>query len=104
MKKPIIITENCIGCGGCVGIEPEVFELPEGAATAIVKDLPDYGIFEDKINDAIGACPGIAIEWSADDVKEETDESDSGDESEAPSDADFDSSPVDSDDSGSTDE
>ena len=62
MKKPVIDYEECIGCGSCVELCPEVFELNE-------EEVKAYVIAEDKCDtcdceEAIGICPTEAISWS----------------------------------------
>jgi len=54
-KRVTIDTDECIGCGSCVELCPEVFELDEIAGKAEVK-LPEGGD-EDCIEDAISTCP-----------------------------------------------
>ena len=58
MKKPVVDYDLCIGCGSCVEICPEVFELRD--------DEKAYVIGEDKCNtcdceDASNVCPTEAI-------------------------------------------
>lgn len=58
MKKPVINHEECIGCGSCVEICPEVFELRD--------DLKAYVISEEKCDtcdcqEAADICPTEAI-------------------------------------------
>jgi len=57
--KPIVNQELCIGCGTCEGICPEVFHLTDGKSQ--VKEMPDYTLFKDKIEQAVDACPVQAI-------------------------------------------
>ena len=53
------VLETCIGCGACVGIAPEVFELgDDGLAVAIEGDL---GANEGAAKEAVAACPVEAI-------------------------------------------
>lgn len=61
MKKPVVDYELCIGCGSCVEVCPEVFELRD--------DSKAYVIAEDKCNscdceEAAGICPVEAISFS----------------------------------------
>ena len=51
----IKISSACIGCGSCVSICPEIFEL-DGAKAKVKaqKDLPC-------VDEAIGSCPVSAI-------------------------------------------
>lgn len=54
------VNENCIGCGTCVGICPEVFELnDEGFAENIIGDVPAE--LEKSAKEAAECCPVNAI-------------------------------------------
>ena len=54
MKKIKVLTENCIGCGACVGLDDEHFTFNE-EGFSIVKS--NENIDEEKINEIIEACP-----------------------------------------------
>ena len=55
------VNEQCIGCGLCEGICPEVFEITNnGVAKAI--DDPVANEIEDKAAEAKESCPVGAIE------------------------------------------
>jgi len=55
------VNENCIGCGACTGIAPDVFELnDDGVAENILGE--DTADFEDEIKEAAESCPVEAIE------------------------------------------
>lgn len=58
-KKPIV-NSNCIGCGACVAICPNSFELNEEGMSEVI-DNETYD--ESCVNDAISACPVDAISW-----------------------------------------
>jgi len=49
----------CTGCGLCVDICPEVFEMPE--SVSIVKDPEVSGDLVDKVKEAAESCPVEAI-------------------------------------------
>jgi ferredoxin len=58
---PVIETEDCVGCGSCVEICPEVFVLNESIAKAQVIN-PD-GCPPEKIDEAKAICPVNCIHW-----------------------------------------
>ncbi len=45
--------KECIGCGSCVAISPENFELKGGKASAKRKDVEELG----NAKDAADSCP-----------------------------------------------
>lgn len=56
-----IVNETCIGCGACIGVAPEIFDLnDEGLAVSIVDG--DLGDLEASAKDAADCCPVEAIE------------------------------------------
>lgn len=61
-RFPVIVEEECIACGACVEICPEVFSLNESLGFAQV--LNPGGGEEEKIQEAIDACPVQCIHWS----------------------------------------
>jgi ferredoxin len=60
-KKVHIDEEECIGCGSCEEICPEVFKLDEDAQKA--KVIKENGGPESLIQEAIEACPVECIHW-----------------------------------------
>ncbi len=57
--KPIV-TDDCISCGLCPEICPEVFEMPEGEkARPIVDVVPPEALL--KAEEARDSCPTSAI-------------------------------------------
>ena len=57
----LIDEEECIGCGSCEEICPEVFVLNEDTEKAEVIN-PEGGP-EDLIEEALEACPVECIQW-----------------------------------------
>ena len=56
-----IVNDDCIGCGLCAGICPEVFSLTnDGVATAIKAEVPDEVL--GSAEEAKDGCPVNAIE------------------------------------------
>jgi ferredoxin len=62
MSKVVYIDEEeCIGCGSCVEICPEVFQMKEDEEkTEVIK--PEGGP-EDLIQEAMDTCPVSCIHW-----------------------------------------
>ena len=55
-----VVNDSCIGCGACVGIAPEVFDLADtGLAISIVDN--DLGDLEASAKEACECCPVEAI-------------------------------------------
>ena len=55
--KRVWIEPGCIVCNLSSDTCPEVFEVPEGSDTAVVKPGVDYDKLEAKIREAAEACP-----------------------------------------------
>jgi ferredoxin len=53
------VTEDCIACGRCVEICPEVFEMGEDTAQVKVDEVPAE--FEAAVQEAADECPTSAI-------------------------------------------
>jgi len=60
MKAPKVDKEKCSGCGTCVVVCPEVFELGADGLSQ-VKKLDSYE--GHPIQEAIDSCPTGAISW-----------------------------------------
>lgn len=58
--KAIVDRELCIGCGLCVQVCPEVFEMDDGGRAAVKMEmvLPDI---QESCSEAAMECPVIAI-------------------------------------------
>ncbi len=57
--KVKVIEEQCIGCGACGAICPEVFEV-DGVSKVINDDISDD--LKETVKEAIETCPTSAIE------------------------------------------
>lgn len=58
--KVVVNRDNCIGCGACEAICPEVFQLDdEGISCCVCEDFSK--IDENSLNDAVEGCPTSAI-------------------------------------------
>ena len=53
------VTEDCISCGRCVEICPEVFEMGEDLARVKVDEIPEE--YQDATQEAADECPTSAI-------------------------------------------
>lgn len=56
MKK-LTVNDNCIGCGMCVAIDPEHFEIIDGLSSAV----SDENLDSSDLSNAIDSCPTNAI-------------------------------------------
>jgi ferredoxin len=56
----IKITDECIACGLCVDIAPQLFEMNDLLGRAVSKRAPEVGE-EDKAREAADSCPVEAI-------------------------------------------
>ena len=68
--------DDCIGCGTCVEMCPEVFDFDDSETKALVKTQADES--DECIQNAIESCPAQCIYWT----NEENGESDESEESE----------------------
>ncbi len=58
--KVVINRDNCIGCGACEAICPEVFQLDDdGLSTVKCSDFKN--IKDEDIQEAVESCPTSAI-------------------------------------------
>ena len=56
-----LVNDNCIGCGLCAGICPDVFSMTDdGVAAAIKSEVSDA--VQDSAEEAKDSCPVSAIE------------------------------------------
>ena len=53
------VTEDCISCGRCVEICPEVFEMRDDRAYVKVDEIPEQ--YQDATQEAADECPTSAI-------------------------------------------
>lgn len=66
MKK-LNVNENCIGCGMCVAIDPDHFEIVDGLSTATNSE----SLESEALQNAMDSCPTAAIEIKEDSEEEE---------------------------------
>lgn len=59
--KANINADQCIGDGICVDTCPEVFEMRDDGLAYVIAD-PVPADVEDKVKEAVEACPTVAIE------------------------------------------
>ena len=60
--KVVVNRDNCIGCGACEALCPEIFQIDdEGLSTVTNKEEVKEELVE-KVTEAIESCPTSAIE------------------------------------------
>ena len=57
--KGRIIKDECIACGVCADIAPEVFEMSEDVALVNIDEVPESE--QDAVREAAESCPTEAI-------------------------------------------
>jgi len=60
-KIPKIDEDECIACGNCEAVCPEVFRLNENLGHSEV--INPQGASEEKIQEAMDQCPAQCIHW-----------------------------------------
>jgi len=60
-RKVYIDEEECVGCGTCEELCPEIFELDEETGKA--KDIESEVEDEDCVQEAMDTCPAECIHW-----------------------------------------
>ena len=60
MKRPVVDLSDCILCGVCVDVCPDVFVLTPAGFIAVA-ELKTYP--EAPVNEAIKNCPADCIDW-----------------------------------------
>ena len=63
MQKPLVELSNCIACGVCAEVSPDVFRLSDAGYIEIT-EMATYP--EDEVNEAIKYCPTDCISWAHD--------------------------------------
>ncbi len=61
-RYPQIAEDECIACGNCEAVCPEVFRLNESLGHSEV--INPYGAPEEKIQEAVDQCPVQCIHWA----------------------------------------
>ena len=63
--KVVVNQGNCIGCGACESICPEVFQINDEGFSTVIGVEEDLNNHEEEIRDAIDSCPTGAISEDA---------------------------------------
>ena len=63
MKSPLVELSDCIMCGVCAEVSPEVFRVSDAGYIEIT-ELETYP--KDEVNEAIKYCPTDCISWIED--------------------------------------
>lgn len=60
-RKLYVDEEECIGCGLCSEIAPDVFQLNEEGVSRVIASNEE--LHQDSIEEAINECPVECIRW-----------------------------------------
>lgn len=61
MKRVVVDKNKCLGCGTCVALCPEIFELGEDGKARVKQKNQETEKLKNEIQEAIEACPVQAI-------------------------------------------
>ena len=61
MKKPIVELSDCISCGVCAEVSPDVFRLNDAGYIEVI-EMDTYP--QEEVDDAIKYCPTDCIRWT----------------------------------------
>ena len=78
MKKLKVLTENCIGCGACVGIDPEHFDFNDDGLSHVISE---ENLESEDLQNAIESCPVSIISIEEENVEETNEEAKTIDDS-----------------------
>ena len=56
--KVVVNRDNCIGCGACEALYPELFQIDDEGLSTV---LENENIEEEKLTEVIEGCPTSAI-------------------------------------------
>ena len=59
MKIPVVELSDCIVCGVCVEVCPDVFRLNDARYIEVI----DRGNYPDEVDEAIKNCPADCVYW-----------------------------------------
>ncbi len=66
MKKLKVNTEGCIGCGACVGLDPEHFDFNDEGYSVVTKE---ENIDSELAQTVVEACPVAVISYEEEEEK-----------------------------------
>lgn len=72
--KVVVNQGNCIGCGACESICPEIFQINDEGLSTVIGSEEDFNNHEEEIRDALDSCPTGAIVEDAPETAEENTE------------------------------
>ncbi|MDE5832108.1 MAG: ferredoxin [Desulfovibrio sp.] len=61
MKQATVDQQECVGCGACAEIDPEVFRINDDDKAEAYGKVTDAN--EESTQEAIDTCPVSAISW-----------------------------------------
>lgn|SRR5574344_2471299 len=66
MKKLTLNSDNCIGCGACVGLDPEHFDFNENGQSHVISE---ENLDSEALKNAVESCPVQTIALTDDGKK-----------------------------------
>lgn len=68
--KVIVNRDNCIGCGACEALCPEVFQIDDEGLSTVIDNKDINEELLEKVTEAMESCPTSAIEEAKEEVSE----------------------------------
>lgn len=68
--KVVVNRDNCIGCGACEALCPEIFQIDDEGLSTVIDNTEIKDELLEKVTEAMESCPTSAIEEAKEEVSE----------------------------------
>ena len=68
--KVVVNRDNCIGCGACEALCPEIFQIDDEGLSTVIDNNEIKDELLEKVTEAMESCPTSAIEEAKEEVSE----------------------------------